>query len=149
MSKKALFTVFFLLNLFALPTSFANTDSTIILQANDMKWQPLPNNTQLQYSVLSGEPSKEGYFVVRLRIPKGYINHVHTHNQTMYDTIISGTYYLGIGNQPNKDETQKLTAGSFIVIPPKLKHFGHTTEETIIQITGDGPWESLQHQHSS
>lgn len=149
MSKNALLTVFFLLSLLTLSTSFANTDSTVILQANDMKWQPLPNNTQLQYSVLSGQPRKKGYFVVRLKVPKDYINQVHTHSQVMYDTIISGTYYLGMGNQPNKAETHKLTAGAFMVIPPNVTHFGHTTEETIIQISGDGPWESLNHQHTS
>lgn len=149
MSKKALLTVFFLISLFTLSSSFANTDSTVILPANTMKWQPLPNNTQLQYSVLSGKPQEESHFVVRIKVPKDYINKVHTHSQIMYDTIISGTYYLGMGNQPNKAETQKLTAGAFMVIPPNASHFGHTTEETIIQISGNGPWESLIHQHTS
>ncbi|QLH41446.1 MAG: hypothetical protein HWD59_01050 [Coxiellaceae bacterium] len=35
----------------------------------------------------------------------------------------------------------KLVAGSFVAIPAGVPHFGWTNEETVLQITGVGPWK--------
>ncbi len=115
-----------------------------IKNPNDLKWTPLPNNPGLEYTVLSGNPIKTGLFTVRLKLPKNYSDVVHEHAKDRLDTIISGTYYIGFGNSINKDTATKMDTGTFINFPAHAKHYGFTNEETIIQISGLGPWDVLK-----
>lgn len=116
----------------------------VMLDSADMSWKQLASAPNLQYSTLAGNPEKNEFFVVRLRLPKDYTDVVHVHTTPRYDTIISGAYYFGFGDKVDKTRAQKMTAGSFIVCPPNEKHFGFTDEETVIQISGIGPWEALK-----
>lgn len=115
-----------------------------IMQPDQLTWKALPNHPELQYSVLAGHPEQKGLFTVRMKFPKNYADVVHSHEQARYDTIISGSYYLGFGETIDRSKAEKLVAGSFITCPAHVKHFGFTDGETVVQISGAGPWEVLQ-----
>lgn len=131
--------------LFSLTTlSFANNTAPVVMTAKSLHWQKVPADPNLQYSLLSGNPNKNGLFTIRLRLPKNYTDIQHTHRATQYDTIISGSYYLTHGNRSDKSSATKLVAGTFIVIPANLRHRGWTNEDTVMQITSTGPWQGLK-----
>jgi len=98
----------------------------------------LPAGAQL--AVLSGDPTKKGVFTVRLRMPAGYQIPPHTHPTAELVTVISGSIHLGTGGKFDETAGQKMEVGSFSAIPAGVKHFAWTTEETVIQIHGEGPF---------
>ena len=124
--------------------ALAETLTPTLLEANALHWQPVPVAPELHYAVLAGNPDKHEFFVVRLKLPKDYTDVIHQHAYDRYDTVISGAFYLGFGDTVDKSKTRKLSAGGFVTCPAKAKHFGYTEEETVIQISGIGPWEALK-----
>jgi len=65
-------------------------------------------------TVLEGDPTKEGPFVVRFQFPDGYHVPPHTHPKTERLTVISGTLYLATGEALDRSSAKKnLPAGSF------------------------------------
>ena len=57
--------------------------------------------------------------------------------------VISGTFYEGMGETADRRKAQPLPAGSFFALPPGKAHYVFMQEETVIQISTKGPWDSL------
>lgn len=53
--------------------------------------------------------------------------------------MISGTWYLGYGDQFNEAALKALPPGSLYTEPPSVNHFAMTKEEVTVQVTGVGP----------
>ena len=64
--------------------------------ADDMKWGAVPNvfPPGAQIAVVSGDPFKEGLYVVRLKMPAGYKIPAHNHPTTEYVTVLSGAFNI-------------------------------------------------------
>lgn len=92
-------------------------------------------------AVLEGDPAGEGLFTIRLKVPAGTALPVHTHPRPERVTVISGAALLGFGETPDRTAARRLPAGSFYVNPPDVPHFLFMDEETVMQITGTGPWQ--------
>ena len=115
--------------------------ATVLPDSSNLKWVDVKDMAPgAQVAVLSGNPTKKEPFIARIKLPAGYTVPVHSHPVNEYDTVISGTWYLGTGTKINLAETTALPAGSFVNIPAHSPHYGVTKEETIIQISGVGPW---------
>ena len=110
----------------------------------DIKWNPAPGMLPpgAQATVLLGDPGKEGLFVLRLKLPKGYRVAPHTHPIDEVVTVISGSFGLGMGTGIYADQgkVQPLPTGSFVAIPEDMAHYVFVDEETIVQVSGNGPW---------
>jgi quercetin dioxygenase-like cupin family protein len=91
--------------------------------------------------VLYGDPSKEGLFALRLKLPEGYHIPPHTHPQPEIVTVISGGTRLGMGETADVAKTQTLRNGSFIAMSPGTAHYVYVEEETTVQLNSIGPWE--------
>ena len=113
-----------------------------IVRPQDIKWGPAPAILPpgAEAALLSGDPDKEGVFVLRLKFPAGYRVAPHTHPVDEIVTLISGTFYKGMGETADPGNTEVLPAGSFFALPPGMAHFTYFDEETVIQITTNGPW---------
>jgi quercetin dioxygenase-like cupin family protein len=113
-----------------------------IVSPQEIQWGPAP--AVLPYgaeaAVLYGDPTKEGLFALRLKLPAGYSVPPHTHPVQEVVTVISGTFRLGTGETANKSAARALPAGSFFALPPGTAHYASTDEETIVQISTVGPW---------
>ena len=92
-------------------------------------------------SVLEGDPTKEGPFVVRFQFPDGYHVPPHTHPKTERVTVISGILHLSTGETLDRSSAKKLPAGSFGYWPAGMKHTAWSEGETVIQLHGIGPWQ--------
>jgi quercetin dioxygenase-like cupin family protein len=91
-------------------------------------------------AVLYGDPSKEGLFVLRLKLPKSYRVPPHKHPVDEVLTVISGTFVMGMGETADQSKAQPFPAGSFHALPPGTAHYVFIHEETIVQISTNGPW---------
>jgi quercetin dioxygenase-like cupin family protein len=113
-----------------------------IVSPQEIKWGPAPAVLPpgAQAAVLFGDPSKEGLFALRLKLPEGYRVPPHTHPVDEVVTVISGTFSLGMGETADQSTAQPLPAGSFFALPPGTAHYVFIDEETVIQISTIGPW---------
>ena len=121
--------------------SFAADDHKLITP-NDVKWSPAPPVLPkgVEASVLHGDPTKEGLFVMRLKVPAGGALAPHKHPVNEVVTVISGNFKLGMGETADKSKAKDMPAGSLFSLPPNHPHFAFTDEETVVQISTVGPW---------
>ena len=91
--------------------------------------------------MLDGDPGKPGSFIVRLKMPDGYKIMPHTHPAAERVTVISGTLHIATGDKFDENAGRKLSTGDFVVFPKGSKHSAWTTEETVVQIQSEGPFE--------
>jgi len=105
-------------------------------------WGPAPNvfAAGAQIAVLSGDPFKEGLFVVRFRLPANYRIPAHSHPTTEYVTVVSGNFHIGMGDKLDTKRAIELRAGGFGEAHARMNHFAYTTSETIVQVYGQGPF---------
>jgi anti-sigma factor ChrR (cupin superfamily) len=113
-----------------------------IFPATEMKWKNAPKTIPAgaKIAILEGDPTKNGPFVMRLKLPDGYKIPAHTHPKTERLTVISGTFHIVMGDLDPK-KAQAMPAGSFGHWPAGMKHMVWTEGETIVQLHGFGPWE--------
>jgi len=96
------------------------------------------------YAVLSGTPGKEGSpFVLRLKFPDGAKIAPHWHPIDEQLTVISGTFFMGMGEKFDPSAAHEMPAGSYELMPKEMRHFAWTKGETVIQIHGIGPFKTI------
>jgi quercetin dioxygenase-like cupin family protein len=117
-------------------------DAHKVVAPQEIEWGPAPAVLPpgAQAAVLFGDPSKEGLFALRLKLPAGYRVPPHTHPVDEVVTVVSGTLALGMGESADKGKARPLPAGSFFALPPGMAHYVFIDEETVIQISTVGPW---------
>lgn len=92
-----------------------------------------------QRAQLSGDSSRDGAWIDRVKIPAGGRVLAHTHPQDELVTVIEGTWYLGEGERFDPAKLKGYPAGSFIVIPAGVPHFVAAQEgAVIVQLSGVG-----------
>ena len=107
-----------------------------------LKWTDGPPSIApgAKMAILEGDPTKEGPFVMRLKLPDGYRVAPHTHPKPERVTVLSGTLHLGMGDKFDATKAKAMPAGSYGTWPPGMKHYAWVTGETVIQLHGNGPW---------
>lgn len=127
--------------LFMAMSAFAET--TTLLNPQDMKWGAAPPSIPkgAKLAVLYGDPSKEGPYSFRAKLPAGYVVPPHFHTKDENLTVLSGALYLGMNDTLDKKSAHALKAGGFHHLPGKLHHYAFTKAATLIQISGDGPFD--------
>lgn len=120
-----------------------NTDMSKEINARQLKWGPAPPVLPkgASFAVVSGDPSKDGLYVVRLKLPAGYRVAPHSHPTSEYITVLSGNFYLGMGDAFDAARGKPLTAGGFVEAPAQMNHYALATTPTVIQIHGQGPFQ--------
>src|SRR5215469_13511682 len=107
------------------------------VNASQLEWVPAPSVPEgAELTVLSGDPSADGPYVVRLKMPAGYKVPAHNHPTTEMVTVISGDFHLGMGDKLDEDKSMLLTAGGFAVAPARMNHYAWTSSPTVVQIHG-------------
>src|ERR687892_450885 len=94
----------------------------------------MPQGTKM--AVLEGSPREAGIFTIRLRVPAGAAIAPHTHPRPERVTVLSGKVTVSIGG----GETT-FGGGGFYVNPPNEVHSLSFGEESVLQLTCEGPWE--------
>lgn len=116
--------------------------SHTVVKPEAIKWKEVA--TGIELAVLSGDMDTEGApFVFRLRLKSGVKFAPHWHPVDEHLTVVTGTFYMGMGEQFNESAATELPAGSYGLMPKETRHFGWTKGETILQIHGVGPWKTF------
>ena len=112
------------------------------MNSADLKWGAAPPGLPAgaQLAVLSGDPTKEGMFTIRLRFPANYTVPPHQHPADELVTVIDGQVSLGMGDKLDKAKAATLSEGGYVVAPAKMNHYAFTGTGGIVQITAHGPF---------
>ena len=66
----------------------------------EIDWKPFaafPPSARL--AVLLGEPTQAGPYLIRVKVPSGVKLMPHRHPEDRIYTVMSGVFYIGLGNQ--------------------------------------------------
>lgn len=116
-------------------------DTFRFIRSEDVDWHPFsafPENARL--SVLIGDPSKPGPYVIRVKLPGGTKMLPHRHSEDRIYTVISGIFYIGLGEKFDDTKLQAFAPGSVVVLPAGQSHFHWAKSgEYVTQVTAIGP----------
>jgi quercetin dioxygenase-like cupin family protein len=90
-------------------------------------------------AVLYGDPSKDGMFVIRAKLPANYKIPAHSHPTDETVTVLTGTLMIGMGDKLVAANAKAFPAGSLIVAPAKANHFVLSKQPVVIQVAAMGP----------
>jgi quercetin dioxygenase-like cupin family protein len=107
---------------------------------DQIKWGP-PNPAGAQNAVLTGDPAKEGLYVVMVKWPAGnHFSHPHFHPHDRFITVLKGTWWVGTGTKFDPEATVPMPAGTFVTHYGQQVHFdGAKAEDAYLLIVGEGP----------
>jgi hypothetical protein len=107
----------------------------------DIDWKAFaafPPSVRL--AVIVGQPSQPGLYVIRVKVPHGVMLMPHKHPEDRVYTVMSGIFYIGLGEQFDGEKVQAFPAGSVIVLPGDIYHFHWAKSgEYVTQVTAIGP----------
>lgn len=134
----------FLAFLLASPAVWAaeKTAGHISLVASELKWTDAPGiGPGVKIAIIEGDLKAAGPVMFRIKLPPKAKIPAHTHPLIEHVTVISGTFYLGIGEKFEESKARAYSAGGVTVIPQGMPMFAFTkNKESIIQVHGIGPW---------
>lgn len=114
----------------------------IFLTPSQAKWGAHPPIFEkgMSFLVVSGDPAKEGPYVVRARMPAGYKVAPHWHPTDEHVTVLAGTLALGMGETFDKSKMTSIPVGGYAMLPADMRHFALAKTATTIQVHGQGPF---------
>lgn len=120
----------------------SHAEGHISVLPTDLKWAPAPSvGPGAQIAVIEGDLKAGAPFTFRLKLPPNSKVGVHTHPVVERVTVISGTFYLGIGDKFEPAKAKAYTPGAVTIMPVGMPMYAYTTQdEAVIQIHGTGPW---------
>ncbi|MFZ5510538.1 MAG: cupin domain-containing protein [Pseudomonadota bacterium] len=114
----------------------------VMVSPADLKWADLPSLPPgAKVAVLEGPMNEAVPFTARLRFPANYRIPAHWHPAIEHVSVLSGTFYMGVGDALDLSRGKAVPAGGFVVMQVKTPHFAYTTKEPVeVQLHGVGPW---------
>ncbi|MEA2840748.1 MAG: hypothetical protein QOF41_2078 [Methylobacteriaceae bacterium] len=115
----------------------------ILKGPNEAKWGPAPPTLPkgAQMAILSGDPTKSGSFVVRMKLPANAKIPAHHHPTIENITVVSGSFHAGMGDKLDEKNGVAFEAGGFASMPANMNHYAWTTAESVVQLHGQGPFK--------
>lgn len=107
----------------------------------EIDWKPFPSfPPSARLAIVVGEPAQAGPYTIRVKVPKGVKLMPHRHPEDRVYTVISGTFYIGLGDEFDAGRLQAYPPGAVIVLPGDTSHF-HCAKsgEYVTQVTAIGP----------
>jgi len=106
--------------------------------SEDIDWKPFAAfPAPVRLAVIVGEPAP---YMIRVRVPHGVKLMPHRHPEDRIYTVISGVFYIGLGDQFDADKLEAYPPGFVIVLPGNTSHFHWAKSgEYITQVTAIGP----------
>ena len=120
---------------------FPGQDRFRAVHPEDAPWAPFPSfPPAARLAVMVGDPSKPGPYVVRVKLPAGTRMAPHRHTEDRIYTVISGVFYIGLGDEFDEAKLQAFPPGTMVVLPGGQSHFHWAKSgEYVTQVTAVGP----------
>jgi Domain of unknown function (DUF4437) len=118
-------------------------DEHVLITPGMLKWRPGPSALPpgAEVAPLHGDPSKEGPFTIRIKLPNGYKVPPHWHPTDENVTVLKGTLMMGTGERFDADAAKALPTGGFGHMPKGKRHYAFAKGETILQLHSMGPFQ--------
>jgi hypothetical protein len=72
-----------------------------------IEWKPfVPFPPSARLAIAVGQPLQEGPYTIRVKVPRGVKSMPHRHPEDKIYTVISGTFYIGLGDEFDADMLQ-------------------------------------------
>jgi quercetin dioxygenase-like cupin family protein len=107
----------------------------------DIAWNSFPAFPEkVKLAIVVGNPAKREPFIVRVKVPDGERIMPHLHPEDRIYTVISGVFYIGIGDRFDEAVLKAYPPGAVIVLPGNTPHF-HLAKsgEYVTQVYAVGP----------
>jgi quercetin dioxygenase-like cupin family protein len=125
-------------------TAYAQTADQVVKLPHEVEFKAPLRPGGPPGAVIYGEPTKPGLYVNRVKFPPGFKVMPHWHAEERTVIVLSGTFYMGLGEQWDESKMKAYPPGTFLSEPPKTPHFTWAKDgEVIIQITGIGPTATM------
>ncbi len=107
----------------------------------DVEWKPFPAfPPSARLAVVVGDPTEPGPYVIRVKLPAGVKLMPHVHPEDRVYTVISGVFYIGLGDHFDSTKLEAYPPGSVIVLPGGTPHFHWARSgDYVTQVTAIGP----------
>ena len=107
----------------------------------DIEWKPFPAFPPgVRLAVVVGHPSEPGPYVTRVKVPDGVKLMPHMHPEDRIYTVISGVFYIGLGEHFEEGKLKAHPPGSVVVLPGGTSHFHWAKSgEYVTEVTAIGP----------
>ena len=123
----------------AAPAAAEEPAAPAIISLEKLKWNPTPF-PGVTVSVVAGNLTGSGMYAMMAKYDAGAKSVPHTHPDQRVVTIISGTYYSGLGTEFDESKLKPVTAGTTIVIPANAPHYALAKDgETVLLEVGTAP----------
>jgi quercetin dioxygenase-like cupin family protein len=108
---------------------------------DEIDWKPFPAfPPQVRLAIIVGQPSELGPYTIRVKVPDGVKLMPHKHPEDRVYTVISGVFYIGLGDEFDDDKLKPYPPGAVIVLPGDTSHFHWAKSgEYVTQVTAIGP----------
>jgi len=108
----------------------------------DIDWKPFsafPRSARL--AVIVGQPSEPGPYTIRVKVPRDVkLLPPRRHPEDRIYTVISGIFYIGLGDQFDVEKLVAYPPGALIILPGNTSHFHWAKSgEYITQVTAIRP----------
>jgi quercetin dioxygenase-like cupin family protein len=112
-----------------------------VFHAEDMQWESFAAYPpQVRLAILVGDPTKAAPYVIRVRVPSGTRMPPHAHPEDRIYTVLSGVFYIGLGEKFDESALVAHAPGSVLVLPGGEPHFHWAKSgEYVAQISAIGP----------
>jgi hypothetical protein len=123
-----------------MPSAWA-AEAHIMVTPDNLQWTDVPSLPKgSKLAVIEGPINEAVPFTFRVKFPANTKVPPHWHPAIERVTVLSGTLHLGVGDTFDQTKMKALPAGSISIMEPKMHHFAWASEETIVQLSGMGPW---------
>ena len=111
------------------------------IRPEEVDWQPFPAfPPSVRLAVMVGDPSESGPYVIRVKVPFGVKLMPHRHPEDRIYTVMSGVFYIGLGDRFDGNKVEAWPPGSVVVLPGNTSHFHWAKSgEYVTQVTAIGP----------
>jgi len=108
---------------------------------DEIDWRSfVPFPPEVRLAVLVGHPSQPGLYVSRVKVPEDTKLMPHRHPEDRVYTVMSGMFYIGVGEQFDPQRMRAYPPGSTIVLPGNTFHLHWARAgEYVTQVTAIGP----------
>src|ERR1700758_2686216 len=108
---------------------------------DDINWKPFPAfPPSVRLAIVVGRPSEPAPYTIRVKAPHGAKLMPHKHPEDRVYTVMSGVFYIGLGDQFDADKLDAYPPGAVIVLPGNTPHFHWARSgEYVTQVTAIGP----------
>ena len=111
------------------------------VRPEDIDWKPFPAfPPSARFAVVVGQPAEPGPYVIRGKVPAGVRLMPHRHPEDRVYTVISGVFYIGLGERFDDGKLEAHPPGAVIVLPGGTPYFHWAKSgEYVTQVTAIGP----------